>query len=250
VQVGDTTGVTGVGVTGVGLAGGGVTGGAAAVTASCFSSDTGATTLETCWRTLPATDRQELLERPAASRSRDTIIRWHLRSILSWPPAALVRDADGRPSIPGAAVFNLSHSGRLALIATADAGPLGADVEQLRRLPGARAVVTRRFTDHEQSAVLTAPEVDEAFLRVWTIKEAVAKAQGSGLRGALGVAIDDPLGPSPRLLSPGPPVAIHPCPPEFAHRHLLQATVAATPGATVTWRWVPPPHAGMPSPKT
>jgi len=228
------------------------------IVAWLFSTALDAPTSLACWLALPACDQDELSTRSPELRARDTAIRWFLRSALKWPDGAVVRAADGRPSIPGAATFSLSHSGSLALIATADQGPIGADLERLRPMPGAQATTTRRFTEAEQSAILAAPDIDEAFLRTWTIKEAVAKAHGTGLRGALATAIDDPLSQSPHLLSPGPALSIHPCPPDLANRHQLRATIAAHPEATVTWRWRE--HApetcngaepcGTPSPKT
>jgi phosphopantetheinyl transferase len=228
------------------------------ITAWLFGTALDAPTRKAYWLALPDCDREELSTRSPELRTRDAAIRWFLRSALGWPEGAVDCDAEGRPSIAGAATFSLSHSGSRALIATADQGLVGADLERLRPMPGARATTTRRFAEAEQSAILAAPDIDEAFLTVWTIKEAVAKAHGTGLRGALATAIDDPLSQSPRLLSPGPPLSIHPCPASLARRHHLRATIAAHPEASVTWRWREPcldthagaEPAGMPSPET
>lgn len=214
------------------------------VTAWLFSTEIDESAALAKWRALTARDREELSQRPPELRSRDTVIRWFLRSVLSQPQAAVLRDRAGRPFIPGATAFSLSHSGPLALIATCDTEPIGADIEYLRRMPAAAATSTRRFTETERAAFLDAADVDDAFLRIWTLKEAVAKVHGTGLRGALGVAINNPLGPSPRLLSPGPPVSLHPCPPSLAARHRLRATVAAHPTATITWHWWDQPATG------
>ncbi len=64
------------------------------------------------------------------------------------------------------------------------AGPVGVDVETVRPLPWEQ-MAGRWFSADEQAWLRDVP-VDEqvrAFLRLWTYKEAVGKAYGSGLRG-------------------------------------------------------------------
>lgn len=75
---------------------------------------------------------------------------------------------------------SLSHSGHLGAIARASV-PVGVDVERARP-DRDRLRVARRLTAEEQAFVGT----DEGrFLLVWTAKEAVLKARGSGLAGGL-----------------------------------------------------------------
>ena len=74
--------------------------------------------------------------------------------------------------------FNLSHSGDLALIALAPV-PVGVDLE--RDTPAdAHALAQAWFTPAEQ-ARLAGGEDD--FLTLWTAREAVLKAMGTGLSG-------------------------------------------------------------------
>jgi 4'-phosphopantetheinyl transferase len=89
----------------------------------------------------------------------------------------------GRPRLAGAeASFSLSHSGPHVLVAVG-AGPIGADIESAARRPVAAGVVRRCCTAAERSWLAGLPAGDQpaAFLRLWTRKEAVAKALGLGL---------------------------------------------------------------------
>ncbi|MFP4500443.1 MAG: 4'-phosphopantetheinyl transferase family protein [Candidatus Hydrogenedentota bacterium] len=80
--------------------------------------------------------------------------------------------------------FSLAHSGNVALVTAARGRLVGVDVEQVR--PAVRAVelAKRFFADDEAVAVAacSAGERAAAFARLWTLKEAVGKALGCGLR--------------------------------------------------------------------
>lgn len=86
---------------------------------------------------------------------------------------------DGRP----ACAFNLSHSHDVALVALADDGEIGVDVEVLRHFPDALALAGQHYTASERAALAgrAGRERDLAFLFGWTRKEACLKAVGSGL---------------------------------------------------------------------
>ena len=86
--------------------------------------------------------------------------------------------------VPAPVHFSVSHSGGHGLLAVAREGRIGVDVEE--RVP-------RRDIDALMAAVLTPDERSElaarsgphraaAFLTLWTIKEALLKALGTGLR--------------------------------------------------------------------
>ena len=91
----------------------------------------------------------------------------------------------GKPLLVHAApcAFNLSRSGDVAVIAVAQDGQIGVDVELVRAVPDAMALAARNFSasEHEQLLALAGPQRDAAFLRCWTRKEACLKAIGSGL---------------------------------------------------------------------
>jgi 4'-phosphopantetheinyl transferase len=139
--------------------------------------------------------------------------RGTLREILSRyvgvTPAemAFVYDATGKPALaPSLAAsglrFNLAHSGDCGACAVALDGELGIDVERVRPLDNAAAIVARYFSPAEQAAwlQLKGAEQPAAFLRAWTRKEAYLKALGDGLRA--------PLSQFTVTLAPGEPALL------------------------------------------
>jgi 4'-phosphopantetheinyl transferase len=89
--------------------------------------------------------------------------------------------AYGKPALKGGPHFNLSHSGRWAVLAVCWDGPVGVDVECHR--PYDHGIVAHFFSEGEQAELSGVPEQDqaEAFFRVWSRKEAVIKELGFGL---------------------------------------------------------------------
>lgn len=83
--------------------------------------------------------------------------------------------------------FNLSHSGTTAAVAVTSAAPVGVDVEQRKAVTDWQPVATRFFSSTEYRQLIDVPErqLDDAFLRCWTRKEAVIKATGEGLSADL-----------------------------------------------------------------
>ncbi|MGC4763612.1 4'-phosphopantetheinyl transferase family protein [Micromonospora sp. DT46] len=98
---------------------------------------------------------------------------------------------DGRPlvTVPGAGArvelpVSVSRADGVVAVAARAAGPVGIDVEWCRPLP-ALALAGRWFAPAE-AAWLAGRDADgraRDFLRLWTAKEAVGKALGTGLRG-------------------------------------------------------------------
>jgi len=105
-------------------------------------------------------------------------------------PLAIVRGTHGKPTAPdaGGIEFNLSHSGRHVLIAFARDQALGVDVEAVDGRHRSIMAIAQRFFAPEEAAALDRLDEAErrlAFLRLWTCKEAVLKALGSGLHFGL-----------------------------------------------------------------
>ncbi len=96
------------------------------------------------------------------------------------------REAGGKPLVREAAAaglhFNLSHSGERAVLAVARS-PVGADVEHQRPGRNVRGLAGRYFHRSERAAIEAASDARRAavFFRYWVAKEAVLKAQGTGL---------------------------------------------------------------------
>jgi 4'-phosphopantetheinyl transferase len=84
--------------------------------------------------------------------------------------------------------FSVAHADDLALLAFARAADVGVDLERRRPLPDAEALAALHFAPIESRAVAAAAAGAraDAFLRVWTRKEAIAKATGEGLTKPFG----------------------------------------------------------------
>ena len=79
--------------------------------------------------------------------------------------------------------FNVSHSGQHGLIALAEGGSLGVDVEERSQRVDREGIAAQVFAPEEQNALSRAPEDRHlfTFYRFWTMREAVSKALGCGL---------------------------------------------------------------------
>jgi 4'-phosphopantetheinyl transferase len=125
------------------------------------------------------------------SRRRFLVSRAALRALLGGylgaEPAelAFAASATGKPRLDRASPlrFNLSHSGRIALIAVAAGAEVGVDVERVRARESLAGIARRVFSEAEREAVYAAGagERDLAFFRHWVAKEAFVKATGRGI---------------------------------------------------------------------
>ena len=81
--------------------------------------------------------------------------------------------------------FNISHSGQLVACAIGDK-PVGCDVEEMKAVP--EGFVTRFFSDGERRYLQEFKDIahQEAFFRLWTMKESYAKMTGEGMSSLLG----------------------------------------------------------------
>lgn len=87
-------------------------------------------------------------------------------------------DAAGKPRIAGERPFSLSHSGTLAGIAIGQNAPVGLDVELVREHGDYR--LRQIFTEEEIAYIGSDPR---RFTEIFTLKEALLKANGCGFRG-------------------------------------------------------------------
>lgn len=79
--------------------------------------------------------------------------------------------------------FSLSRTDGMVACAQVDDLDLGVDVECIRPKNADRAVAQQLFSRPEQDhlAGLSGAAFEEAFFRIWTLKEAYVKAEGGGL---------------------------------------------------------------------
>jgi 4'-phosphopantetheinyl transferase len=116
-----------------------------------------------------------------------TVGRGRLREILADWTGTRPQDlrfgetGKGKPSLADGPEFNLTHSGGWAGLALSPDLPVGLDLEAWR--PVERDVAERFFSPRESAEMrkLAGRLWQQAFFRVWTRKEAVIKALGTGL---------------------------------------------------------------------
>ncbi|KVL30198.1 4'-phosphopantetheinyl transferase [Burkholderia territorii] len=134
--------------------------------------------------------RHEDAVRSAATRAA---LREVLGAALDVAPKdiVIVVDEAGRPSLDAAhrasLDFNVSHAGDHALIAWTPAGRVGVDIESCNRSTDWRAL-TREVCASAEAAYLDSLPLAaraDAFMRIWSAKEALLKALGTGIVGGL-----------------------------------------------------------------
>ena len=118
----------------------------------------------------------------APPQAREKLLRagWHrLHPERPFPAAGLARTAQGRPWLPGEAFcFSLSHADNLSVLACALAGRLGVDLAHASEAALARQLDASFFSPAEQQALARQQFTP---LQLWTRKEALLKAAGTGL---------------------------------------------------------------------
>jgi 4'-phosphopantetheinyl transferase len=125
---------------------------------------------------------------------RYVVTRALVRGVLSQrlgvaPRAVDVRVTDlGKPVVSDDLHFNVTHSAELIMLAVSSDRAVGIDVERRREVKRAGALITRWLTPSERDNVGALQQgglsESDAFLRVWSAKEARLKALGVGISGA------------------------------------------------------------------
>ena len=147
-------------------------------------------------RVLSAPERERLSQyRSASAAARYVVTRSLVRSVLGEHMAVPASDVPigqtdfGKPVVAGALHFNVSHSGDLVLMALSADRAVGIDVERRRVVERSSALVARWLTGDEQrdvaQRVAMGAAPSDAFLRVWSLKEARLKALGVGIANAM-----------------------------------------------------------------
>lgn len=134
-----------------------------------------------------ALDRQRFvtgrsaLRRLAATYLGRDAMRIEIETLPGGKPA--LRRRDGEMPLE----FNVSHSGEIVAIAFAVGRKVGIDVEKIRGDLDWRDIAKRFFRAEEFEELGKAPghEQQAEFFRIWTRKEALAKALGQGLAASL-----------------------------------------------------------------
>jgi 4'-phosphopantetheinyl transferase len=123
------------------------------------------------------------------------LVRLVLAEHVGSPPGALQFDRTcrcgeqhGKPVLPGGPGFSLTHAGDLVGVAVHPGGDVGLDVEQVRELGDLRAMLDHVCSPRESAADAT------AFFTLWTRKEALLKAVGTGLATPMSAITLGPAG--------------------------------------------------------
>lgn len=100
----------------------------------------------------------------------------------------LAYEDGGKPYLPQTPHihFNVSHC-RGAVACVVDSRPVGVDVEDVRRYR--RDLAEYVCSDEEMRRILASENPAEAFISLWTMKEATIKLTGEGLRNNLRSAL-------------------------------------------------------------
>jgi len=79
--------------------------------------------------------------------------------------------------------FSLAHSHGLAAVAVSQNGPVGLDIEHLKRKVSSLAVAKRFFSKKEYLDITSHTQEKQQYrlLQYWTLKEALVKAEGWGI---------------------------------------------------------------------
>jgi 4'-phosphopantetheinyl transferase len=100
----------------------------------------------------------------------------------------LARGPHGKPYVAGPRAlrhlrFNLADSGSMAVVAISAGREVGIDIERIRPDIDIAGPARMCFTERELAALAQIPRADRvaAFFSCWTRKEALLKAQGTGL---------------------------------------------------------------------
>lgn len=96
----------------------------------------------------------------------------------------LEREPTGKPFVRGGPGFNLAHTKDLALIAVSRSS-IGVDLERFDRPVRHMDRLLSRFCEKEREIVHKARDARQAFLTLWTRKEAFVKCTGAGIRTGL-----------------------------------------------------------------
>lgn len=142
---------------------------------------------------LPAAESADFIQTRRSWRlAAAAAVRERLRAELPGVDlGAMRRGPNGKPYLPPPYErygFNPSDSGGWCLIGLAEGADIGVDLEVRQPRPKALAVASRHFDPREVAWLEAQGDTGHAFLRLWTLKEALFKAIGRGLGYGLGKA--------------------------------------------------------------
>ena len=157
------------------------------------------TQIDALARLLSPTERERSSRFRHAHDRRDYIaahalVRMALSAHIHTAPERLTFDADGHgkpflvaPAGVSSPAFSLAHSRGLVACVVARAGAVGIDVEPVENNADIARIAERFFSTEETEALRRRPPATRSslFCELWTLKEALLKAVGTGLSSGL-----------------------------------------------------------------
>lgn len=144
------------------------------------------------WSVLDAVEQSQVHKISNDARRKEYVhihaqLRYKLANIIQQAPEKIVieRTESGKPYLADYPdlVFNISHTKDLFLIAIAKNCQLGIDVEQRRSRLNLNGLVSKCFSEEEQTYWRQLADLEQlsTFYKYWTRKEAFVKATGQGI---------------------------------------------------------------------
>ncbi len=120
-------------------------------------------------------------ETKASLLAGELLIRAALNASHGLENVKIAVDPHGKPYLPEhpEVHFNLSHSANFAVCTVSDVD-CGIDIEQISKPHEVMAMANRFLSVKEHAAVLMSPNPNEAFCRLWTLRESYVKMRGLG----------------------------------------------------------------------
>ena len=100
----------------------------------------------------------------------------HRQTPIEWQK--MEYNEHGKPFLPNGPFFSISHC-KAGIAVAVDEQPIGIDIESIRHAD--EDLIERTMNEEEQRLIRSAAQPDRMFTRLWTQKEAVVKAEGTGI---------------------------------------------------------------------
>lgn len=104
-----------------------------------------------------------------------------LKKVFGRSDYKIETDELGKPQVKNAdgVFFNVSHAGKFVACAVSDV-PVGVDIEEISANTGFMQIADKFFSVMEKNVMMMVPSPEEAFCRLWTIRESYVKMRGTG----------------------------------------------------------------------
>ncbi len=142
---------------------------------------------ESLWNACTEDDHRQAETRPSQRRREQFLLGRALTRRLLPPGPWLIRpDCEGRPQVLSTPwQMSVSHAGDWVVAAIAQDTRIGVDIEIPKPHRPVQDMAAAYWSEAEYRSVQD--EGEAAFLAYWTLREAVAKAEGGGMTLALGL---------------------------------------------------------------